>query len=69
MTAKELRALPEGTAVTVTENLYDRLGGSKPGIVRTMEVGIREGKKVLYSLPWRSSFLPIRDYKKYTFNI
>ena len=69
MTAKELRALPEGTAVTVTEIIYDRLGGSKPGITRTMEVGTREGKKVLYGMPWRSSFLPIRNYKNYIFTI
>ena len=71
MTAKELQNLPEGTVVSVTEIKRDRLGGSKPGVSWAMEVGTREGKKVLYSLPpWRSSsFLPIRDYKNLTFNI
>ena len=67
--AADLQALPIGAKVTVTEIIHDRLGGSKPGTSQVMEIGIREGKKVLYSLPWRSSFLPIRNYKKYIFTI
>ena len=69
MTAKELRDLPAGTVVKVTEIIHDRLGGSKAGISRIMETGSREGKKVLYSLPNRSCFLPIREYKKYKFEL
>lgn len=69
MIAKELRELPDGTAVTVTEIRRDRMGGSWHGVSRVMEVGTREGKKVLYSLPWKSSFLPIRNYKNYEFTL
>lgn len=67
MTAKDLRMLPEGATVKVTEIRRDRMGGSYPGVSEIMEVGTHQGKKVLYSLPWRSSFLPIRDYKNYEF--
>ena len=69
MTVKELRELPAGTVVQVTEIKHDCLGGSRPGVTRAMEVGTRGGKKVLYSLPWRSSFLPIRNYRNYSFNM
>lgn len=67
MTAKELRKLPDGATVKVTEIRRDRMGGSYHGISEIREVGTYKGKKVLYSLPWRSSFLPIRDYKNYEF--
>lgn len=69
MSATDLQALPIGAKVTVTEIIHDRLGGAKTGVTQVMEIGIREGKKVLYSLPWRSSFLPIRNYKKYNFTM
>lgn len=56
--------LPADSLVYVAEVTTTRTYGGGVGIVQPYKVGLRNGKKVLYSLPYASSYLGITGSKK-----
>ena len=59
----EVLDLPDETLLYVGEVKRDKLGDCYIGIVTAYNVGRRYNKKVLYSKPYGSSYINIRNYK------
>lgn len=67
MTAAEIKRRPIGSRIQVTEIRRDTHGTETRGVSLEHVLGVHDSKLVLFRLPFRSAYLPIRDYRNYIF--